>query len=135
MPYCRQGLCMNEAAHYCADHGGEERWWLEQQQKEARTEARARSHSFKPKGQAVPEGQGLSQFLPPEERKRRADDKRAKRAEREAKRESLRKERLEARPAKGGGGQKDEGGNGTSRKAQQKAKKRHAGSRYYTARR
>ncbi|PIR66867.1 MAG: hypothetical protein COU51_01630 [Parcubacteria group bacterium CG10_big_fil_rev_8_21_14_0_10_36_14] len=73
---------------------------------------------------------GLSQFRDETAREERREERKAKREKREAERDKRRKERLAAQPV-GMGGQKDEGGNGTSRKSRQKAKKRSPGSRFF----
>lgn len=65
------------------------------------------------------------------EREKRLEADRLGRAKREAEREKLREERNAARPKGNTGGQQDKGGNGTSRKARQAAKRRHQGSDFF----
>jgi len=123
--FCRHGLCKEDAGDngYCQAHGGRERLEREWEQDAARQEAE----------QEMMRGEGLSKFRneTPRDRDQRLEMERRNREKREAARKKRRKERLKAQPAKGDGGQQDKGGKGTSRKARQKAKKRHPGSEFY----
>lgn len=103
---CKTEGCENIARYvYCKSCGGRKRAEDEgllvskQTQGEARNKLQGRG--MIPKGQAIAHGQGLSQFLPPEEVARRKAEKLTKRTVREAKRGALRAERLAAQPKKG----------------------------------
>jgi hypothetical protein len=94
-PYCKQGLCMNHTENgYCNEHGGFERQEREWANQAAREQDRLTQQGQKPKGQAVPTGQGLSKLCNDEaELARRREAKRKKRADKEAKRKAERQAR------------------------------------------
>jgi hypothetical protein len=123
--YCKQTNCLKQTDDgYCPDHGGRERQEAEWLKQAAKHELKTQVQTHKPKGQAAAEGQGLSKFLPQEERERRRQEKAAKRAKREAARSARRKALLTAQPQHGKGGETNQSGTGNSKKAKNKRNKR-----------
>lgn len=117
--YCKQGLCMTKTNNgYCDEHGGRERQEREWAAQIARAEKQIKAQGQKPKGQAVPLGQGLSQFTSEATREARREAKRQKRAKKEAIRKALRAAHGPKKPKK-----KNDGADKDKRRAAKNANK------------
>lgn len=120
--YCKQGLCMNVTdSGYCAEHGGAERQEREWAAQAARAEARTQAQGQKPKGQAVPNGKGLSRFTSWVTREGKTAAKRKKNADKEKARKALRGGAPKKKKDDNSDGKKGKGG-GKDKNARKAAK-------------
>lgn len=109
---------------YCEEHEGANRSFLEMKMEAERATAAAK------KNLGIGGGLSKNRKETDNEREARLKAEQARKQRAAKNRAEREKKQKDARP-KNQGGQQDEGGNGTSRKARQKAKKRHPGSQFY----